>query len=111
LDASTWRRRRLGVGFLMEYWIDGYFHDNWTGKAYYSHARGVYVPKFATVRVEANRIYITEQFAKSVLRKGRAFDSTNKHDMLDLVLKKIINVPWKKEPYVEPEPQFKVSLP
>lgn len=95
----------------MEYWIDGYFHEDWNSKTYFSHDRGVFVPKFATIKLESDRIYITRKFARSILRKGRVFDSTKKYDMFDMILQKIINVPWVKEPYVEPEPRFKVSLP
>ncbi|GAI73687.1 unnamed protein product [marine sediment metagenome] len=90
----------------MEYWIDGEFTRAWTQKAWYSHDRGVYVPKFATVRREVDRIYITEEFAYNILRPGRIFDSTNRHDMFDLCLKNIINVPWVKEKTVS----FEVSL-
>ena len=86
----------------MEYWIDGYFHDNWTGRAYYSHERGVYVPKFAVLRVEPDRIYITGKFARSILRASRVFDMTKKNDQLDLVLKNIINVKWVKPIYSGP---------
>ena len=94
----------------MEYWIDGYFTRSWTYKAWYSHERGVYIPLYATITRHTDRIYITESFAKKILNKKK-FDSTNRNDMFDLCLQKIINKPWKKEPYVEPEPQFRVSLP
>ena len=98
------------IKMTKSYWIDGYFTPAWTQKSYYSHERGVYVPKYATITRHRNRIYITENFAKKILRPGRVFDTTKKNDMLDLVLRNIINVPWKKV-FVEPESQFKVSLP
>lgn len=95
----------------MEYWIDGHFDVFWNQTlTWYSVDRGVFIPKFATIRREPDRIYITEQFAKKILAKTE-FDSTSEYDMFDMSLKNKINVPWKKEPYVEPEPRFKVSLP
>jgi len=93
------------------YWIDGCFHRFWNQvNVWFCHDRCIFIPKFATVRREAERIYITEVFAKKILNK-KEFDSTSKYDMFDMSLKKIINVPWKKKVYVEPEPRFKVSLP
>jgi len=92
----------------MSYWIDGHFHEHWTGKSYFSHERGVYVPTFAIERLEDNRVYIDAHFARKILKTNRIFDTTNKNDMFDMCLKKIINVPWKKE---RSKPLFKVSLP
>ena len=89
------------------YWIDGHFTEHWTGKSYYSHDRGVYVPTFATERLEDNRIYIDAHWARKILKPNRVFKSTSKNDMLDLCLVKIINVPWVKG-Y---NPPFEVSLP
>lgn len=86
----------------MEYWIDGFFHEDWNEKAYFSHDRGVYVPKFATVKREVNRIYVTKRFALKILKEGRVFDSTDRNDMFDLCLKRIINKPWVKEPSTAP---------
>ena len=92
----------------MEYWIDGTFTRAWTQKAWYSHDRGVYVPKFATIRREVDRIYVDAHWARKILNPKRVFDSTKKNDMFDMVLSKIINVPWVKERSKAP---FKVSLP
>jgi hypothetical protein len=86
----------------MEYWIDGYFTPAWTRKSWHSHERGVYVPNHASIHRQVDRIYITEQFAKSILRKGRVFDMTNKNDQFDYRLSKIINVPWVKPVYSGP---------
>lgn len=81
----------------MEHWIDGYFHRAWTQKAWYSTDRGVYVPIWATVRREVDRIYVTKDFALKILNPKRVFDTTNKNDMFDMCLRNIINVPWVKE--------------
>ena len=96
------------VHHICEFWIDGYFHENWTGKSYFSHERGVYVPMFATERLEKNRIYVDAHWAKKILNPNRVFDATKKNDMLDMCLSKIINVPWIKE---RSKSLFKVSLP
>lgn len=88
------------------YWIDGYFHSDWNRKAYFSHDRGVYIPIFATKKIEKNRIYIKEDYAKGILREGRIFDSTNRNDMFDLCLKNMINVPWVKEKTLSFEVSF-----
>lgn len=88
------------------YWIDGFFHRDWNKKAYFSHDRGVYIPIFATKKIEKNRIYIKKDFALKILRAGRVFDSTNRNDMFDFCLKNIINVPWSKV-Y---NPPFEVSF-
>ena len=98
----------------MAYWIDGYFDRFWNqDNVFYCHDRDLFVPKFATVLndQENDRIYVTESFAKNLLRPGRTFDSTNKHDMRDYGLSKKINVPWVKKVYVETNPKFRVSLP
>ncbi|GAF87716.1 unnamed protein product [marine sediment metagenome] len=98
----------------MEYWIDGYFDRFWNqDKVWYCHDRDVFVPKFATVRndQENDRIYVTESYAKSILRKGREFDMTNENDRRAFSLANKINVPWKKQVYVETEERFRVSLP
>ena len=97
----------------MEYWIDGYFIPWWSGKSYFSHDRQISVPKFATVRVERNRIYITKQFAEGQIKLAlnKYLDWSDKKDANLGLFVKAINVPWEKEPYVEPEPQFRVSLP
>ena len=98
----------------MEYWIDGYFDRFWNqDKIWYCAARDISVPKFATIRNDQNnnRIHITESFAKNILRANRVFDMTNNNDMRAYSLSKKINVPWKKEPYVELDSKFQVSLP
>ena len=71
------------------------------------------MPKRVTIKndQENDRIYVTENYAKSILRSDRIFDMTKMSDHYAYVMSKIINVPWFKEPYVEPEPQFRVSLP
>lgn len=97
----------------MEYWIDGYFDRFWDqDNVWYCYDRDLFVPKFATIRNDQDndRIYITEDYAKSVLRPSRVFDTTKTTDMRAYSLSKKINVSWKKM-YVEPEPQFRVSLP
>ena len=86
----------------MEYWIDGFFHRDWNGKAYFSHDRGVYVPIWATIKLDPDRIYIKEDFARRILNPKRVFDTTNRNDMFDMCLSKIINVPWVKEESIAP---------
>ena len=87
----------------MEYWIDGCFDRFWNQpNVWFCVKRGVFIPKFATVRREVERIYITKAFAKKVLRKGRVFDTTDKYDMFDMSLKNKINVPWVREVYSGP---------
>ena len=97
----------------MEYWIDGCFDRFWNQiSSLYCVKRGIFVPKFAVVRNDKKngRIYLKEKYAKPILDK-KDFDSTNRYDMMKLSLQNKINVPWEKEPFVEPEEQFKVSLP
>lgn len=108
----------MGNGALYleeEYWIDGYFIPWWSGKSYFSHDRSIFVPKFATVRVEANRIYINREFVlqqtKRYNAKGGILDWSNKEDAFLGLFIKALNVPWEKEPVVEREQRFKVSLP
>ena len=96
------------VHHICKYWIDGYFHEHWTGKSFFSHDRGVYVPTFAIERLEDNRIYIDAHWARKKLNRTKPYDSTNKNDMLDMCLVKMINVPWVKE---RSKPPFEVSLP
>lgn len=98
----------------MEYWIDGYFTPAWTGKSYFSHDRQIFVPKFATIRREADRIYIDAKFAESQIKlvnSKKIIDWSDKKEVFLRFFVRALNVPWKKEPYVEPEPRFKVSLP
>lgn len=97
----------------MSYWIDGYFVEWWTGKSYYSHNRSVFVPKFAVVRLEPDRIYITKTFAESRIKLAakKFLDWSDKKDANLGLFVKALNTPWEKEPYVEPEPRFRVSLP
>ena len=84
------------------YWIDGYFDVFWNQpNVWFCVKRGVFIPKFATVRKTVSRIYITEQFAKRILKRKK-FDSTNKYDMFDMSLKNKINVPWVREVYSGP---------
>ena len=89
----------------MEYWIDGYFDRFWNqDKIWYCYDRDIFVPKFATIKNDQknNKIYITESFAKSLLRPNRVFDMTNNNDMRAFSLKRKINKPWVKEPYPHP---------
>ena len=97
----------------MEYWIDGYFIPWWSGKSYFSHDRQIFVPKHATLKVERNRIYITKRFAEDQKTKtlNKCLDWSDKEDANLGLFVKALNKPWVKEPYVEPEPQYKVSLP
>ena len=94
----------------MEYWIDGYFDRFWNqNNVWYCYDRDIFIPKFATVRNDQDndRIYVTERFAKAILRKGRVFDMTKLSDQRALVIKNRINVPWEKPVYSGPP----VSLP
>ena len=102
----------------MEYWIDGYFYEFWTGKSYRCD-RYIFVPKFATIEVsdrEPHRIYIKESFAlKQVaelkrLKDERRFSFSDYEHFLLNRFCEALNVPWEKEPYVEPDPKFRVSL-
>ena len=93
------------------YWIDGYFDRFWNQtKVWYCQKRDTFVPKAVTVRndQENDRIYITENYAKSILRPDRVFDMSKMSDMYAYAMSKKINVPWKKE---VSKPLFKVSLP
>lgn len=102
----------------MEYWIDGYFVEWWTHKSYYCHDRHIFVPKFATIkndqdndRIHINRNFALKQKAKlKKLKDDMAFrHSDGKHVLVDFFCR-ALNVPWEKEPYVEPHPNFRVSL-
>ena len=98
----------------MEYWIDGYFDRFWNQtKVWYCQKRDIFVPKRVTIKndQENDRIYLTESYAKSILRPDRVFDMTKMSDHYAYVMSKIINVPWVKPEYVEPEAKFRVSLP
>jgi len=97
----------------MEYWIDGYFVEWWSGKSYFSHERQIFVPKHKVIKLEPNRIYIKPEFALAMLRIPtiKTLDWSDKKDANIGLFAKALNTPWEKEPYVEPEPQFKVSLP
>ncbi len=103
----------------MEYWIDGYFFEWWTHKSYRCGDRYISVPKFATVKIidtEPYRIYIKKSFAlKQLAEWNRLKDekrlnlADNRHILLNRFCE-ALNVPWVKEPYVEPHPKFKTSL-
>ena len=101
----------------MENWIDGYFFEFWGRKSYKCSERYIFVPKFATVSVttvEPHRIHVKESFALSQvaklerLRRERKYNGAdNKHILLKNFCE-ALNVPWVKEPYVEP--RIKTSL-
>lgn len=93
------------------YWIDGYFVEWWTGKSYFSHDRQIFVPKHETVRVESERIYITEDFAESQieLALNRYLNWSDKKDANLGLFVKALNNPWKKELSVSDRPP--TSLP
>ena len=99
----------------MSYWIDGHFIEWWSGKSYFSHDRQIFVPTHQVVKVEPDRIYLNENFVLNQVKRYNAkqgiINWSDKKDANLGLLLKAINVPWVKEPYVEPEPQFKVSLP
>ena len=83
----------------MEYWIDGYFFEWWTGRSYYSRDRGIFVPKGVTIRVDSNRIYIDSKYAKARLLafKTKIIDTTNKQDLYLMSFVKMLNKPWVME--------------
>ncbi len=89
----------------MEYWIDGHFDVFWNqDKVWYCQKRDIFVPKKVTIKNDQDndRIYITESYAKSILRPDRVFDMTKMIDSFAYYISKIINVPWKKEAYPYP---------
>lgn len=101
----------------MEYWIDGYFFEFWSRKSYKCTDRLIFVPKFATVKiinVEPYRIYVKEGFAlKQVakyekLKRERKFNGADYKHICLMNFCEALNVPWVKEPYVEP--RIKTSL-
>ena len=97
----------------MEYWIDGYFIPWWTGKSYFSHDRQIFVPKYATIHRSSHRIHIKAYYAKRQinLAKNKYLDWSDRKDANLGLFVKALNIPWEKEPYIEPEPRFRVSLP
>ena len=90
----------------MSYWIDGYFVEWWSGKSYFSHDRQIFVPKFATDRLEDNRIYLTEKYVLNQVKRYNAkqgiINWSDKKDANLGLLIKAINVPWEKEVSILP---------
>lgn len=103
-----WNGECLDFGEKEEYWIDGHFFLwGWGSKpkkSYYSHDRDIYIPKYAVVRVEPERIYITKKYAESqkLLYKHKVLDMTNVHDLYLITFNKILNKEWEKEKYSGP---------
>ena len=95
----------------MEYWIDGHFVRFWNrDSVWYCPERDLFVPKFATIDKEDNRIYITSKYAESKIWaiKNKILRNDNVNDMRLIAFVKALNKPWKRE-YTEPP--FEVSLP
>ena len=99
----------------MEYWIDGHFIQWWSEKSYFSHDRQIFIPIHAVIKNDQknDRIYIEKRFAQAQmeLKCRKYLDWSDKKDANLGLFVKALNVPWEKEPFVEPEEQFKVSLP
>lgn len=91
-----------------QYWIDGYFFLwGWYSgekKSYHSYDRDIFIPKYAVVRVEPNRIYITKKYAEGqkLLYKHKVIDMTKINDLRLMTFINYLNKEWKKEEYSGP---------
>ena len=64
-----YRKTKIGDLREMSDYIEGAFILWWGSKSYKCHERSLFVPKYATLRITPDRIYINHKFVKKQIKK------------------------------------------